>query len=60
MNISIISVNKANLMDIINDDSVYLIKQPYFSDRYQMTPIKGAEVGDLLSADVLIVKIIEE
>lgn len=58
MNISVIGVTKANLMDVITDDSVYVIKEHYFDkNRYMMEPVKKADVDDLLSDNVLIVKI---
>ena len=58
MNISVIGVNKANLMEIINDKTVYVIKQDYWhKDRFVMTPISKADVNDLVRDDVLIVRI---
>lgn len=60
MNISVIGVNKANLLETINDSSVYVIKKSYFADDYQMIPIKKADVNDLVSDKVLIVRITKE
>ena len=61
MNISVLGVTKANLMDVITDDSVYIIKRDYFDkSRCMMQPVKSADVNDLLSDDVLIVKITNE
>lgn len=61
MNISVIGVTKANLMDVISDDSVYVIKNDYFNkDRWMMKPVKDADVSDLLSDDALIVKITKD
>lgn len=61
MNISVIGVTKANLMSIITDDSVYVIKRSYFDEnRYKMISVKETEVKDLLSDEVLIVKITKE
>lgn len=58
MNISVIGVNKANLMDIINDETVYVIKKRWtHTDQLYLIPVKEADVGDLMSDDVLIVKI---
>jgi hypothetical protein len=58
MNITVIGVTKANLMDVITDDSIYVIKKDYCrKDRLTMKSIKDADVNDLLSEDVLIVKI---
>jgi hypothetical protein len=58
MNISVIGVTKANLMDIITDESVYVIKKAWLrKDEFMMEPVKNADVKDLLSGDVLIVKI---
>jgi hypothetical protein len=59
MNISVVGVNKANLMDVITDNSVYVIKKDYFRPGWRMEPIAKADVNDLLSEDVLIVKICE-
>jgi hypothetical protein len=56
-----IGVTKANLMDVISDDSVYVIKHHWIhKDQYEMVPVKKADVNDLLSEDVLIVKVTKE
>lgn len=61
MNITVIGVTKANLMDVITDDSIYVIKKSHFGEnRLMMKSIKDADVNDLLSDDVLIVKITNE
>ena len=58
MNISVIGVNQANVMEIINDESVYVIKKKWpHTDRLYLVPVKEADIGDLMSDDVLIVKI---
>ena len=57
MGITVIGVNKANLMDIINDPDVYLIKEGWVHKGYRMVPISEADVGDLLSEKCIIVKI---
>ena len=58
MNISVIGVTKANVMDVITDKSVYVIKNDYFHrDQCMMKPVKEASVQDLLSENVLVVKI---
>ena len=58
LKIEVIGVNNANLMDIINDETVYVIKGNYFdTTKFQMIPIKKADVGDLMSDSVQIVRI---
>jgi hypothetical protein len=57
MGITVIGVTKANLMDIINDPDVYLIKEGWTHKGYRMVPIAEADVGDLLSEKCIIVKI---
>lgn len=61
MNITVIGVTKANLMEVITDDSVYVIKRNLFNkNRFVMEPIAEADVKDLLSGDVIIVKVTKE
>lgn len=61
MRISVLGVNKANLMDVITDESVYVICKDYFhSDSYKMRPIKDVDVKHLLSDEALIVRIRNE
>lgn len=61
MNITVIGVNKANVMEVITDESVYVIKRDLFrADKFTMMPIEKADVKDLMSDDVLIVKITKE
>lgn len=60
MNISVVGVNKTNLMGVITDNSVYVIKKDCFRPGWIMEPIGKADVKDLLSEDVLIVKITKE
>jgi hypothetical protein len=61
MSITVIGATKANLMDLVTDESVYVIKKNWLGKAgYRMTPIKDADVKDLLSDDVLIVKITNE
>ena len=57
MGISVVGINKANLMEVIMDDSVYVIKKKWCGDGFQMIPVKSADVKDLMSEDVLIVRI---
>ena len=58
MNITVLGVTKANLMDVITDDSVYVIKKNHFGrSPLAMEHILDADVKDLLSENVLIVKI---
>ena len=61
MNISIIEVTKENMMNIVTDDSVYVIKRDLLKkDRFVMKPVKGANVEDLMSDKAVIIKIAEE
>ena len=57
MGISVIKVTNANLMEIIADESVYVIKNHWAGNGYDMVPVGKANVSDLLSENVLIVKI---
>lgn len=54
-----IEVNSDNLMEVIRDTSVYVIKKDYFKDGYRMARIGDADVKDILSDNVLIIKIME-
>lgn len=61
MGISVIKVTRANLMDVIMDDSMYVIKNHWMrKNRYEMIPIVDADVKDLLSDDVIVVSIVKE
>lgn len=61
MNITVIGVTKANIMDVITDDSVYVIKKNHFGKGLlAMVPVLDVDVKDLLSEQTLIVKITNE
>lgn len=58
MKIEVIGVNQANMMDTINDENVYVIKKMWsHKDQLYLVPVKEADVGDLMSENVLIVRI---
>ena len=60
MNIKKLDVKTDNLLDIIMDPMVYVIRKMTISDEYRMIPVHKTEVGDLLSNDTVIIKIIVE
>lgn len=59
MKLSEIKVNRATLMDIITDDSVYAIVKDrcWHEDNPIMKPIKAVDVEELLSEETIIVQI---
>ena len=58
MDITVIGINKTNVLDLMKDKSVYVIKKDYIhKDEFIMRPIAKSDVNDLLSGDALIVKI---
>ena len=61
MKLSEIKVNRAILMDIITDDSVYAIVKDrgWHKDKPIMKPIKDVDVEELLSEETIIVQITE-
>lgn len=61
MKLSEIKVNRATLMDIITDDSVYAIVKGrcWHKDKPIMKPIKDVDVEELLSEETIIVQITE-
>lgn len=56
MDINVIGVTKGNLMEVLMDPSVYVIKKDtFFRDgTYRMYPIKEVEVNDVLSDNIII------
>ena len=61
MKITVIEVTKENMIDIVTDDSVYVIKDHYIQKgQFMMEHIKKAKVNDLLSDDVLVVRVTKE
>lgn len=61
MKLSEIKVNRAILMDVITDDSVYAIVKDkcWHKDKPIMKPIKEVDVEELLSEETIIVQITE-
>ena len=61
MKIEKIEVTNKNLMDIIRDDSMFIIKKDkHWNEGYKMKPVKEGEISDLLSEDCAIIQITEE
>jgi hypothetical protein len=58
MELGIIKVDAANLMNILTDPNVYVIHKYAFLDRVEMSPIKKVDVEDVLSDKNLVVRII--
>ena len=59
MYIKKIEVTASNLMEVVTDSSVYAIKKSSWNDEYRMVAIADADVKDVLSDKVAIIKIIE-
>ena len=61
MDINVIGVTKTNLMDVLLDPSVYVIKKDTFygDGRYTMQHIKKVDVEDILNTDNVIIRIDE-
>ena len=59
MYIKKIEVNASNLMEVITDSSVYVIRKNNWNDEYFMLAIADANIKDVLSDKVSIIKIIE-
>lgn len=59
MDINVIGVTKTNLMDVLMDPSVYVIKKDTFygDGRRTMQPIKKVDVEDILNTDNIIIRI---
>lgn len=61
MKIEKIKVTNNNLMDIIRDDSMFIIKKDkHWDNCFKMRPVKEGEISDLLSEDCAIIQITEE
>lgn len=54
-----IEVTEKNLMEVITDDSVYVIKRCRLFNRMEMVQIGDADVKDILADNAIIIKIIE-
>lgn len=54
-----IEVTASNMMAIITDPSVYVIRKRFLTDGYSMTPIADADVKNLLDRDAAVIKITE-
>ena len=58
MALTVITLTKENLMEIMNDECVYVIKRSNWSDeKHRMHPIKDVSVGELFSDNVIVVRI---
>lgn len=59
MDINVIGVTKTNLMDVLLDPSVYVIKKDTFygDGRHMMQHIKKVDVEDILNTDNIIIRI---
>ena len=61
MDINVIGVTKTNLMDVLLDPSVYVIKKDTFygDGRHTMQPIKKVDAEDILNTDNVIIRVDE-
>ena len=59
MYIEKITVTAENMMEVITDSSIHVIKKYDWTDSYQLIPIRDADVSDLLADRVAIIKIIK-
>lgn len=58
MKIEQITVTGVNIMDVIQDENVYVISEEYFHKEVcRMEPICKCEVGDLISGKVAVIRI---
>lgn len=60
MKITICKVDESNLLEVIQDESMFIIKRGGLFGRYMMMPISHADVRDLTSSEVLFIRITEE
>lgn len=60
MKIINVKVDESNLMEIIQDENIYVIKRGGLFGKYVMFPIGRADVCDLMSGEVTFVRITEE
>ncbi len=59
MNIKTVSVTSENVMEVITNPKVHIIKKRWADQGYTMKPIADADVKDLLTNDVVIIEIVE-
>ena len=58
MKIEQITVTGMNIMDVIQDQNTYAIREGYFrKEEYRMEAISKIEVGDLISGKVVVIRI---
>lgn len=60
MHVKEIMVTEANMPEVIKDETVYVIKKSVLFGQHIMMPIGSADIRDLMSNEVLFVRIIEE
>lgn len=58
MEIIIRKVTESNLIEVIQDPDTYVIRKGWLGEKFQMTPIQKADVGDLLNKANVIIKIV--
>ena len=54
-----VEVTTENLMELIADPDIYVIKEGFFGNGYRMCPIKEANISDILSKNVAIIRVVE-
>lgn len=59
MKIKTVTVTSENVMDVITNPKVFVIRQGWLNRDYVMRPIKEADVKDLFASDVAIIEIVE-
>lgn len=53
----IISMGKADLIDLLDDKTIYGISQSVFEGKYHINPLSECEIGKLLNGEITLVKI---
>ena len=57
MKIETIELRKENMMDVVSDDSVYVIVHNSRWNDHRMNPIREISFGDILSEENVVIRI---
>ena len=61
MKIEIIELTEVNLMSVITDKDVFIIKSSmWYEERIEMIPIGKCDISDLLSGNSAVIRVIKE
>ena len=57
MKLEVVEINEKNMMEVLTADDVYVIRPRMMRDEFVMEPIGEANVADVVSANVAIVRL---